>query len=197
MKLSLCSVLFLVLALVLLHAPAFAEDFSADMVSRSPQGSMTAKMYVSGNKSRIESAGTITITRLDKKVAWILMPNEKVYMEQPLDPRSAASMQEKVDGEVERKEEGKETVNGMMTTKYRVTVASQGRRESMFQWVDEDMNFPVKTAAIDGSWSTEFKNIRRASQDLRLFEVPPGYSKMSFGGAPDIGALMGEAENRR
>jgi hypothetical protein len=189
MKLSLTIALFLILGIALLQAPAFAEDFSADVITKAPTASMAAKMYISGNKSRMESAGTITISRMDKKVVWILMPNEKMYMEQPLDPRTAATTQTKVNGEIERRAEGNEVINGMKTTKYRVTIQNQGKRESMFQWVDEGMHFPIKTAAIDGSWSTEFRNIRRGAQNPQLFEIPAGYTKMSMG-MPNMGAIM-------
>ena len=74
-------VMFLVLGVALSRAVVSAEDFSADMVSSSPEGSFTAKLYVSGDKSRMETSGATTISRMDKKVVWILMPAEKMYME--------------------------------------------------------------------------------------------------------------------
>src|SRR3989338_6674603 len=104
-----------------LTAAAYAADFSADMVSWSPQGSMTAKMYVSGGKSRVDVQGDISINRMDKKVMWMLMPQKMMYMEQPLDTRTAMSMQEKLDGEIERTALGKEAVAGRSATKYRIT----------------------------------------------------------------------------
>ena len=156
----------------------YAADFSADIVSSSPQGSFKAKLYVSGDKSRTEMPGAITISRMDEKVVWMLMPVEKMYMEQPIDPRAAVSMREKVDGEIERKAEGNEIVGGRNTTKYRVTFKANGKRESVFQWIDESVHIPVKTAAIDGSWSSESRNIQLGSQDPTLFEIPAGYSKM-------------------
>ena len=182
------------ISVVLLSAPAAsAADFSADMVSSSPQGSMTAKLYVSGQKSRMEMPGAVTIGRIDKDVAWMLMPEQGMYVEQPLDVRTAMSTQEKMDQEIERTPEGKETVSGMSTTKYRVTFGTAGRRESVFQWIDDANHFPVKTAAIDGSWWSEFKNIKITPQDPALFEIPPGYKKMSLG-VPDIRGMMENAK---
>lgn len=177
-------------AVVLSVAPSFAEDFNADMISSSPEGSLKAKIYVSGDKSRVEMPEATTISRMDKKIAWVLMPNEKMYMEQSIDPRTTASTQEKLSGEIERKAEGNETVNGRNTTKYRVTFEEKGRRESVFQWIDEAAHILVKTAAIDGSWSTEFKNIKPGPQNTELFEIPSGYSKMSLGGMPDMEGIM-------
>jgi hypothetical protein len=49
----------------------------------------------------------------------------------------------------------------------------------------------VKTAATDGSWWSEFKNIKTMPQDPALFEIPSGYKKMSFS-MPDMSSM---AEN--
>ncbi len=170
---------FFVLSMALLVVSGFAADFSADMESKAPEGSFTAKLYVSGDKSRIEMAEGTSISRMDKKVAWMLMPQQRTYIEQSLDLRSA-STQEKMDGEIERKGVGNEKVDGRNTTKYLVTFKSQGKSESIFQWLDETAHIPVKTAAVDGSWSYEFKNIKVGPQDQGLFEIPSGYQKMSF-----------------
>lgn len=190
MKAKVFYTMFLVLGMALLAGPGYAEDFSADMVSFSPEGSFTAKIYVSGEKSRMEMPEAITISRMDKKVAWVLMPSEKMYMEQPLNPHSAASTREKMDGEIERKVEGNEMVNGRNTTKYRVTFEAEGKREEVFQWVDEVAHVSVKTAATDGSWSSEFKNIRTGPQDQEFFEIPAGYRNMSLG-MPDMKSILG------
>ena len=44
---------------------------------------------------------------------------------------------------------------------------------------------PVKTAAADGSWTVEYKNIDRGSQADSLFEVPAGFQKTAM---PGMGA---------
>jgi hypothetical protein len=197
MRKSFFILMYLVLGSVFGASAAFAQDFSADVVTVSEAGNFTAKMYVSGEKSRMEMPEAVTISRADKKVAWILMPGEKMYMEQPINAAAAAGTQEKVDGEIERTVEGKENIGGVMTTKYRVTFETQGRRETVFQWIDETTRIPVKTAAIDGSWSTGFKNVRAGAQDQGLFEVPAGYQKMPMG-MPQMesstGGSMGDGE---
>ncbi|OGW85365.1 MAG: hypothetical protein A2987_04520 [Omnitrophica bacterium RIFCSPLOWO2_01_FULL_45_10] len=189
MRLVMRWVVFSIFVIGLSAAAVYAEDFSAEMVSYSSEGSFTAKLYVSGDKSRTEMREAVTISRMDKEVVWVLMPAQKMYIEQPVDMRTAASMREKVDGEIERKAEGEETIAGRNTTKYRVTFEVSGKRESIFQWIDESVHIPVKTAAIDGSWSTEFKNIETGPQDPALFEVPAGYNKMTLG-MPDMAGIM-------
>ena len=194
MRLNVRWAVLFVLSMVLLAVSGYAADFSADMVSKERGRSVTAKLYVSGDKSRVEMAEGIAISRMDKKVVWMLMPQERMYMEQPLDLRSAASTQGKMEGEIERKVVGTEKVIGRNTTKYLVTSKSRGKLESVFQWIDETAHIPVKTAAVDGSWSNEFKNIRTGPQDRGLFEIPSGFKKMSLG-MPNIKDIMGSMNN--
>ncbi len=192
MSIKVSGIVLIMAVFLLLGVAAIAADFSADMVSSTPEGSMTAKMYVSGQKSRIEMSGMVTIGRMDRNVTWILMPQQKMYMEHPIDKRSAMSTQEKIDGELARAVVSKETVNGINTTKYRVTYEALGKRDEIFQWIDDANHFPVKTASVDGSWWSEFKNINTEMQNPDLFEIPDGYSKMSAG-IPDISGMMGDA----
>jgi outer membrane lipoprotein-sorting protein len=180
---------FSIFVIALFAAMAYAEDFNADMVSSSSDGAFTGKLYVSGDKSRMEMPEAISISRMDKKVVWVLMPSENMYMEQPLDMRTAASTRDSIDGEIERKAQGNEIVNGRNTTKYRVIFENNGRRESIFQWIDESVHVPVKTSAVDGSWSSEFRNIRTGPQNPELFMIPKGYTKMSLG-MPDMKSIM-------
>lgn len=163
-------------------AAASAVDFSAEMEMCSAEGRFCGKMNVSGDKTRMEIPGGVAITRMDKNIVWMLIPEQRMYMEQPVDRRMSVSAREKVDGELERKELGIETINGRVAKKYLVTYDSGGRRESVYQWIDQSAGMPVKTAAVDGSWSSEFRNIDTRPQDPALFEIPTGYQKMSMGG---------------
>ena len=54
----------------------------------------------------------------------------------------------------------------------------------MYQWIATDINFPVKTASVDGSWTTEYKNIKMGGQPDDLFEVPDGYQKSTMPNMP-------------
>jgi hypothetical protein len=88
--------------------------------------------------------------------------------------------EDKVKGEVSRKEVGSDTVNGHPATKYEVTAKVDDKVMQIYQWWATDINFPVKTAAIDGSWSMEYRDVKIGSQSDSLFEVPAGYKKMSL-----------------
>ncbi len=172
-------------------AVASAEDFSADMVSTGKGGSFKGKIYVSQNKTRMEAAESITISRMDKKVVWILMPKEKMYMEQAFDPSKQMPTSEKVDNEIERKLIGQEKIDGKAADKYLVTYKQGGRKESMYQWMAVDLKMPVKMAAVDNSWTMEYKNIKKGKPADSLFEVPAGYEKFAVPSMKDMFKEMG------
>lgn len=165
----------------------FAQEFSADIVSSNRGGVYTARIFMGIDKNRVESEESIVISRMDKKVVWILMPAQKTYMEQSLDSGKVISTTEKIEGEVERTLLGKENVNGRSADKYKVTYELNGVESSMYQWIDPSLRLPVKTAAIDGSWTTEYRNIRSGHQPEDLFEIPAGYTKFDM---PDMGNAM-------
>jgi len=158
----------------------FAQEFSADIVSTGKEGSSSGKIYTSKNKIRMEQQGNIIISRIDRNVTWIIMPAEKVYIEQKVDPRNIAGVMDEVPGQVERQALGEEEIDGRMTDKYKVDYTYGGETSGMFVWTTQGSNIPVKTMAVDGSWSMEYKNLREGPQSDDLFEIPAGYEKMSL-----------------
>lgn len=178
---------------------ATAQDFSADLVFTINGGVFTGKIYVAKEKTRTEMPPAITITRVDKSVVWVLMPDQKMYMEQPLKPENIVASTDKMPGEIERKHLGTETVDGKKTEKYRIVYTVEDKRETIFQWIDTGSGFPIKTAAEDGSWVMEYKNLKIGKQPDALFEIPAGYRKMSYG-IPSIPETKPEekpAENKQ
>lgn len=183
MKLRLCVCLVLMTALLVgtMAVAAAFQGFSADIVSAHGKQTMQGKIFVAGDKMRFETAGVVSITRMDKRVVWMLMPSEKMYMEQPFRPENVVPSSEPVAGEVERTLLGTETVNGQAANKYRITVQTDGKRHSFLQWLAVDSLLPLRTAAEDGSWWQEFRNIKEGVPDAALFELPAGYKKFSMG----------------
>ena len=173
-------VLGLTILLFLFGGIANALDFSADMVSTTKDGTFTGKIFVTKEKTRMEMSQAITITRMDKKIVWMLMPEEKMYMEQPLKPQNVVASKEKVPGEIERKYLGTETVDGKKTEKYKIVYKVENQREAVFSWIDTASGFPIKTSAEDGSWTVEYKNLKTGKQPNTLFEIPAGNKKVSI-----------------
>ncbi|MBN2282661.1 MAG: hypothetical protein JXO48_02110 [Deltaproteobacteria bacterium] len=170
---------------------ATAYELSADIVGMSGGNTMISKMYMKGNNVRWETPeqDTYTIVRTDQGTSWLVMPGQRMYMEMKPDP-SQRIPGERMEGEVSRKLIGTEVIDGHPTEKYEVTYRDDGEEHRMFQWMATDLNFPVKTASGDGSWSMEFRNIKMGSQPEDLFEVPAGYRKMALPVTP--GAGMGK-----
>jgi len=180
-KKAVCLLIFL----FLFAAPGFAKDFSADVENRVKGGQpMTGKVFLSGEKVRTEMAGMVSITRLDKKVVWILMPEQKMYMEQPLKPEDLAKAGEKSAAEIGRKYLGEERVDGRAAKKYKVTYKTDKEENSMYQWIDNELQVPVKLESVDGDWTLLYKNVKVGAQRAELFEVPSGYQKVSVGMPP-------------
>lgn len=161
-------------------SPVANKDFSADFMSRSGSVSFKGKMFFSGDKFRMENPQAVTITRMDKKAVWVLMPSQKMYMEQPMTEDHAKGVAQKMEGEIKREKVGSETVNGIKADKYRVTYKTDGSSGSIFQWTASGLSMPVKTSSVDGKWSMELKNIKFGSQPASLFEIPAGYKKFSY-----------------
>jgi len=171
--------LFSVLVLCLSSRVCRAEDFSADLATANQDKAVEGKIFVTQSKTRMEMGETVIITRVDKKVAWVLIPEQKMYMEQPLNPRDVIGSTMDMPGEVERKLLGPDTVDGKSVDKYRVVYAEQGKNSVVYQWIDPRLKIPIKTVAEDGSWSMEYKNINTGAQPDSLFELPEGYQKFS------------------
>ena len=178
-------------------AGAWAIEFSADVVSTHGGRTMTSKMFIKDKKVRMEGQGQqgYTIMRGDKEVVWMVKPAQNSYMEMKANPARKPMVDEKVQGEVNRKLIGSETIDNHPTQKYEVTYTTRGKSEKMYQWMATDIKFPIKTAAVDGSWTTEYKNIKIGGQPDSLFEVPGGYTKTSTPMMPGMPKGRGPAKN--
>ncbi len=174
--------LSLIIATVfILRGIALGEDFSADVSNTAGGRTFQGKIFASKQKTRMETPQGISITRLDKKVIWLLMPAQQMYMEEPFNPANIAASAEKMPGEIERKLIGSEIIDGRKADKYRIVYTdNSGRRWVTLQWIVPGLNIPVKSAAEDGSWMMEYKNIKTGAQPDALFEVPAGYKKFSY-----------------
>ncbi len=172
-----CAVAYIILCLA---AAAFAQEFSADVVTTSKDGNFTGKLYVMKDKVRMENAQSIMISRMDKSVMWLCLPGQKMYMEQPLDMSTFAASADKMPGEIERQKVGEEEVDGHMCDKYKIDYSYQGKTGSTYVWLTKDSTVPIKSAAADGSWTMEYRNFQLGTQRADLFELPAGYQKLSM-----------------
>jgi len=165
-------------------AVAATSEFSATIISTSDGHVSDGKIFYTKRKQRMEvrdrDSGdrSIIIVRLDKGVAWMLMPSQMMYMEMSLDQQKKMATRDP-DKVIERRKVGVATIDGHPTVKERVTFKDDnGDRETYYWWYATDISWPVKEEALDGSWSQEYRNIKFAAQAASLFEIPAGYTRM-------------------
>jgi len=168
---------------------ARAQEYSADMESRVGKETMNAKIFVSKDKVRMDMGESLMIIRNDLKVSWMVMPTEKMYMEQPIDMSRAPKVNKNFDGELERVAMGTETVNGQPAEKFKVTYVENGKEVSVYQWLADGM-IPVRIEALDGSYIMDYKNLQIAAQPADLFEPPADFEKMQMPSL-DLKSMMG------
>jgi hypothetical protein len=188
-KVSLLLTCFMVV--LVFATTASAMSFSADIVSSDDGKTINKqKMYMTANKMRTETNEMANIVRMDKKLVWIIMFEDKMYMEQPFNIANPHNNSQNLDAEpptdeVEKVFIVRETINGYSADKYRITTKD---KESHYIWISGDpgITMQVKTAALDGSWWQEFRNISLAEPDPALFEVPAGFEKISM---PAMGGM--------
>ena len=175
-----CSVIFFVSLTVLafLGIAHAAVEFSADMVIV-PKGDepMKGKIFVKADKIRQETTDDdetqIMIIRPDKKVTWMITPEEKTYMEMPYQSADKTFEEWTAEKEKNAKFLGEETISGMPCKKYEVMEDG----EKTILWISKQFPFPIKIE--DPEMVMEYKNIKLGELEDSLFELPAGYEKMS------------------
>lgn len=181
-------IVLLACLLAIAAAAVSAAEFSAEVYSGAPGSkelSRTGKVFVGSRMVRIDASAQgqkmSTITRLDRKVFWMLDPAKKQYMEIPItraalaDPASDAALLERCT----KKNLGKEKVGGFVCEKALYTDKG-GQGVKITRWFSKELNWPVKTqiSMPDGkSMVQETRNVKMGKQAASLFEIPKGYKK--------------------
>lgn len=192
-------------------------EYSADRVISGEQGGqsmqMNARVYYAKGKERdeIEAHGQsmTMVMRHDKKLAWMLMPDQKMYTEMSYADQAQYCNWPCVNIEKAKMGEGKgyttlgkEVVSGIETTKYKVVcVDKKGETIEGIFWVAANgvvikMDFMTTGKRGKSHAVIELRNVKIAGQDPGLFEIPKGYSKLDMSAMPVGGgrpAGVGEA----
>jgi outer membrane lipoprotein-sorting protein len=202
-KQRLSAALALCILMVLSAPTAFAfqmpQPFSADFSTTSSNGNanVKGKFYFSVPKMRMDMTDTgqhqnagpfggkmSMIVDGSNKIAYMLMTEQQMYMEFPLDQNSPFTQRmpkiqtfagdpcSMTEGATCKKL-GTETINGRTCDKWEMT-PKNGEKETL--WIDQKLHFPIKTVSEKGMTS-EFTNIKEGEQDAALFKVPPGFHK--------------------
>jgi len=184
----------IIMASLMCAKSVLALELSADIVTEVSGISAGAsnKLFFSNNKMRIENESSdvlrkeITIVRPDMHITWLILPDRKIYAEQPFPgmvklvvwPMSQKDIDDLKNGKTFI---GNELVNGRSTKKYssEVKIVGEGVRHN-FVWIDDRTGWPIKSGGDYGTdFSLELKNFKEGVQPASLFELPDGYTKVS------------------
>ena len=161
-----------------------ATDFSAQMITKFGNKSVQGKLYVSGSNWRQEASvqGHQQIVIARGKTVYTLNPALKQYQvaQSAERPWSASAMAKMFSPGTNRKSCGKTTINGIACEK--IVYTSKQAPGSVTQYIAKDLDLPVKTqiSMQQGSFVTEFKNIKKGTPPAALFDIPKGYKKVSL-----------------
>lgn len=188
-SLAFVTILITVVPCALAQTP---RPFSADMqITGGKEGPMTGKIFYGGQRFRMEmtAAGneTVLITDAAKKITYMIMPQQQMYMEWPhgsmmsqqapdMTPYDASNPCASEEGTTCKKV-GTETVNGRVTNKWEFM---ENHKLKKTVWIDQATYIPIKTVERNGT-VVQFSNIKEGSQPPTLFELPSGYQKMDMG----------------
>jgi Domain of unknown function (DUF4412) len=200
--------LAIILAVSCTAAPTWAApqnrpqaEYSADSTMQTEEGTIQQKIFVTPTKERKEMLtgagdGGIMIFRFDSKVLWILMPSEKMYMENSMAGGQGQSQREDPSQwTYEDTAMGDETLNGVKVTKYKtIATSTDGKKYGGFSWrTKEGINLKQDLLYKEGNEKkrmlTELTNVQIGRQDPKLFEIPEGFTKFDMGGM--MGGMMG------
>jgi outer membrane lipoprotein-sorting protein len=174
----------LLLALAWWPIAAPAAEFAGQTFTRERQATVLGKIYVKEGNQRqefIDDKGhTITILRPDKKVIWVILPQERTYMEIPLKPKWPGQFIQIPPDAKQKRLVGNERVLGYDAEKYEVTVTGRDGLEKQTYWVAAKLGLPIKMEIPARQFLMEYRNITERSLADRLFEIPPSYKKVSI-----------------
>jgi outer membrane lipoprotein-sorting protein len=156
-------------------------EYPADQVAGSGDLTLKSKVYHAPGKQRMDmeegEGKQIIIMRADRKLFWIVMPEQRMYMEKSLE-EGKKERRDLTDCAFTQKAAGKESVNRVDAAKSEIEVSCPDTSEySGTMWTSKEdimvkMDAVAKGKGSKGRFRTELKNLKIGKQDPNLFEVP-------------------------
>ncbi len=161
-------------------------SFAGEATLETEEMTTKAKVYYKPGKVRdeVEMGGQemVIIRRFDIDKFWMLM-GHGMYMDVAPDEMDEKSPEYRL---ISREKIGRETVNGIETTKYKSVYETSDGKVGGFTWFTDD-NIAVKAFMVHQTkgekqrMKFEFTRLERGRQDDSLFELPPGVKPFSMG----------------
>lgn len=160
-----------------------AAEFSARLLLKEAGRTMPGKIYVKGDKLRQEfldeQGHTVTIVRRDRRLIWVLLPWERTYVELPLGLNLPGQFLQIPKDAVSQRRMGTEELSGYEVDRIDVTIRGGDGVMRQTYWVAKKLGLPIKTVCPERQFSVEYTDIREGRQEDRLFEIPPGFRKVT------------------
>jgi len=179
-------------------------EYSAASAIQTPKGIQRGRVWRTPTALRHETAeegrSHTVIARIDRKVAWLLVPEQKLAIELGLENFGLPA--ELLTGQgIKQTPVGQETIAGQRTTKVRVERAANqngnGRFDGHVWTTSEGIIMKVvgsgENQGRSGNVNMSFSDVRVGRQDPALFELPPGYRRLALVGV-DFESLMAGLE---
>ncbi len=181
-------------------------EYSAASTIRTSKATQHGRLWRTPTALRHESTDGkrqhTVIARLDRRVAWLLLPEQKLAIEMSLE--NFGLPVELLNGNgIKQTPVGQETVAGMRTTKVRVErqpgpgPSANGRFEGHVWTTADGIIMRVVGSGENqgrrGDVNLSFSEVRIARQDPALFELPAGYRRLMLVGV-DFESLMAGME---
>lgn len=124
----------------------------------------------------------VTLIRPDLKKTYVIYPGLKAFCAMPIDePVGGDATTDEPPPTIEKKELGKETVDGHPCIKSLVTITpAKGETTEMVIWEATDLNhFVIQTEVKSGSdtITTTFKDVKLEKPAAAVFEPPAGFKE--------------------
>ncbi len=182
-------VVLLNIVLLLLAVEVRAAEFSALVITHFHGKESRGKIYVKGNRIRqelpSESGARIVIYNADTKMAWMLMPERKMYLEVPISEEMIRGLMQVSKDQSDLKPLGSEKVNGYISDKYETVFRMDGGELRHHIWIAKKLGTIIKIDSLDKSFSREYREITEGGVPESLLAPPADYHKMSLpGGIP-------------
>src|SRR5262249_40928410 len=162
---------------------ALSGNYSADLVTINVGHKSTSKVYVGDRKLRTETdmgpVRVVTITRLDEKVVYVVLPVQKIFVEKPLREEDGLLVYVS-DKNARRELVGTEAIKDQPCDKYKMAV----KDKVFYVWINKSTQTPMQMLSADNKTRTEWNSVQVGPQPADLFKPPGDFQK--FTGAPEI-----------
>ncbi len=160
-----------------------ALEFTADRVTHTDRGFHRSRVFYQDRMWRLEHNAqgpvSITIVRSDRNEVWHLLPVTHHFKIVSYQRDDALHLTRTLDHEISREKIGVQVLDGHPTVLYEVrTITRGGGRETYYQWIATDINFPLKLAKKNGDWMVEYRHVKLGPVPDVFFELPRHYAPL-------------------